>query len=180
MSSKPTAKPQPSQRGKISKCELARRLRLSERYVHTLFKNKTPSRELAERIARLYGGEAEDYLRAPRPRGRARPHPFRSFIEQKVEEDEMAACDTGTSRDECGLLAFAFCNMYIGFKPPKPPADFVTMESLVSFVASTGHFSIEQRDNVGRLWKLFRLWREEQLYMERIWEIENEEANEFG
>src|SRR5689334_6103803 len=49
--------------GNISKSELARRLKLSERYVHTLLKGKTASRDLAERIAKHYGGEPEDYLR---------------------------------------------------------------------------------------------------------------------
>jgi hypothetical protein len=54
------------------------------------------------------------------------------------------------------------------------------LEGLISFIGSSATIPIEQRDNAARLWKLFRLWREEQLHMERVSEIECEASDDFG
>src|SRR5262245_60497510 len=101
--------PQRASRGKISKAELARRLKISERHSHTLLRNGTASRDLAERIARHYGGEVEDYLRPPKRRGRTRPYVFREFINDKfIEDDKRAFSRKPEAReklDDCDKLA---------------------------------------------------------------------------
>lgn len=168
--------------GQISKVELARRLGIAERNVYVRLASKTTSRDIAEKIAKHYGGKPEDYLRAPRRRGRTRSYPFRDFIRDEFEQAHEAwkqglPDDKNPHADVMHILY----TMYCGRVDPKPPADFLTLESLLNFIMRTGKFRIEERDSVALLWKLFRLWREEQLYLERVFAIECGDApDDFG
>jgi hypothetical protein len=150
---------------RTTKAALAHKLGISERHVHTVLRERTSSRALAEKIATYWGGEAEDYMRPLRRRGRQRAHIFREFIFASGEE-EM------NKEQYCVLMNFFW--MYKGAQEPLPPDDFDDLESLLTFTRNA-RLNIEARDAAPLLWRRFRVWREYQLYLERVFEIECED-----
>jgi len=167
ISARPRAQLTSARGGKITKVALAAALGIVERQVHAIFRNGTTSRDYAERIAKLWGGRTEQFLRPPRRRGRRRLHPFRDFISEADKSD--------VEGDAADYLAVEFALMYGGMKGANvPPDDFETLEALANFVRNAA-LDIESRDAASILWKRFRVWREYHLYLERVYAIEMEE-----
>jgi hypothetical protein len=145
---------------KMTKAALAEKLHFSERHISTLI-NGTPSRELAERIAELRGGTVEDYWKpSTRARGRPRPFIFREFAKQEADEIE------GSSEpSEADMVIQSLDAMYSGHpveneRRPVPPADFESLELLISFARNAG-LSEKVRSVLDVVWRRFRVWREQ-------------------
>ena len=94
----------------ITKAGLAAKLGCSERYVYGVLRTGTTSYELAERIARLGGGQPKDYMRVPQRRGRRRPFPFREFCLECGEKVELSM--RGDERDAAYLAIHRFMSVY--------------------------------------------------------------------
>jgi len=157
---------------KMTTTALAIELGCSRATAHSYINEGGPSREMAERIAALRGGEPEDYLRGSRRRGRRRPYPFKQFVFEEEGEG-------GTEQDAADCVILNLAAIYDGLpllangrKYPRPPDDFESLEALIGF-ARGADFA---RDSLDVVWKRFRVWREYQLYLERVWAIENDEV----
>lgn len=164
--------------GKITKTELARQLKLTESRVYEIFREGTTHQGQAEKIARLYGGTAEQYYRDPRPKGRKRDlvglmmrlgeyYTFREF----VSEETIAAEEVG-ALDACDSLISRLDLEYLAHGNRKPPDDFETLESLLGYMRKEG-FSLEQRDLAPLMWNRFKCWRIDQVAMEAKFDVED-------
>lgn len=146
-----------------TKKELARRLGIAERYVHTVLAQGTTSLDLAKRIAEHWGGEPSKYLRRDRRRKAvdhvawfmkvgAADFPFRDFIIEDADEHE------GQERDTADWLIFNLSTLYEKAEEDQPPADFDSLESLLMFIRNL-ELDLESRDSIALVWKRFKLWR---------------------
>jgi hypothetical protein len=147
-----------------SKRELAERLKISERRVHQIFRDKTTSLKLAQDICRLYGGFYEDYYRPPRRPGRERDlmtlflklaaghYTFRAFIGEAPVADEEADFAPGDALI-CTLAA-----AYRGHKRDDfetPPEEFASLDDLYDAVAD---LALEERDEAAAVWRRYKAW----------------------
>lgn len=146
-----------------SKRELAERLKISERRLHQIFRDKTTSLKLAQDIARLYGGFYEDHYRPPRRPGRERDlmalflklaaghYTFRAFIDEVpvADEADFAAGDA---------LICTLSSAYRGLTRgdfETPPEEFSSLDDLCDAVAD---LAMEERDEAAAVWRRYKEW----------------------
>lgn len=154
---------------RLSISAVAKKLGLSERRLYKILREKTASRSRAEQLALYRGGDAEDYLRAARPRGRPKrdsEYIFRTFISELTGGREEG------HSDEYITLIQEFQRSYpVGRRGLVTPDDFETLEHLLGFIRNAD-FYLECRDEALNLWKQFKIWRIRQECAERIFAVE--------
>jgi hypothetical protein len=140
----------------------------SPRYLYKVMKERTPNRELAEKLAAHFDKKFEDYWRPPGQRGRPRAAilPFREFIQEANGEDGLD--------ENLGLVQLRF-HLILAYKDREqtPPEDFDSFEALLNFLRHHQiGTEIESRDAALLLWKQFKVWRVREAAQRIVYEIE--------